>query len=225
MSQKPFTLLGLTGRAEAGKDTVADLLVTHAGFCKLAFADALRAEIAEAYGIDVRMLTQRETKESPMAALALARCGDTGFVGAVLKHTVLPVAEAMASARSPRQIMQLWGTEYRRAQDPDYWVKKLTTRVRYYAQSSLCDLFVVTDVRFANEAALVRRIGAQLWQIKRDSLAAMEGGHSSEVSGDAFEPDAAISNNHDIRHLQQLVLGQWWAYTAGLKSVRVEIEA
>ena len=36
-------IIGLTGFAGAGKDTVADLLVAHARFRKLAFADALRA--------------------------------------------------------------------------------------------------------------------------------------------------------------------------------------
>lgn len=224
MSTKPITLLGLTGPASAGKDTVADLLVIHAGFSKLAFADALRAEVAEAYGIDPRTLTRRETKEDPTLALSLDRCTDLAFVGRILRSTVLPSSSEIHRARSPREVMQQWGTEFRRAQDPDYWVKKMSSRVRYYAQSGLCDKFVLTDVRFANEAALVRRIGTQLWQIKRPGTAPTEA-HVSEVTGEEFSPDAVINNTHDMRHLQQLVLAQWWGYTAGLKVLRVEIEA
>ena len=38
----PFKIIGLTGPKGCGKDTVAALLRTHAGFYSLAFADALR---------------------------------------------------------------------------------------------------------------------------------------------------------------------------------------
>ena len=38
------------------------------------------------------------------------------------------------------------------------------------------------------------------------------------------KPDAVLHNSHGIKHLQQLVLGEFWAHDAGLKSVKVEIE-
>ena len=56
-------LLGLMGLAGAGKDTVADILVTLAPMDRRAFADALRIEISEAFGLDVRVLQERALRE------------------------------------------------------------------------------------------------------------------------------------------------------------------
>ena len=43
---EPLRLIALTGRAGAGKDSVAATLVRHLNYKSIAFADALRAEIA-----------------------------------------------------------------------------------------------------------------------------------------------------------------------------------
>ena len=52
-------LIALCGAAGAGKDTVADMLPAR----KLAFADALYREVAEAWGVEQHVLRCRETKE------------------------------------------------------------------------------------------------------------------------------------------------------------------
>ena len=80
-SHRPPLIIGLCGLAGVGKDTVAELLATHCGAARIAFADALRAEICTAYSLDPVYLTRRETKEHPISALALARCLDTACVG------------------------------------------------------------------------------------------------------------------------------------------------
>ena len=50
---EPLRLIALTGRAGAGKDSVAATLVRHRNYQTIAFADALRAEIAEAVGANL----------------------------------------------------------------------------------------------------------------------------------------------------------------------------
>lgn len=45
------------------------------------------------------------------------------------------------------KLLQWWGTEFRRAQDPDYWVNKLFASI-----PSNTDIALVSDVRFPNEA-------------------------------------------------------------------------
>ena len=42
-------LLGITGLANAGKDTLAQLLATHCGARTMAFSDGIYAEVAEAF--------------------------------------------------------------------------------------------------------------------------------------------------------------------------------
>ncbi len=73
-------LIGLTGPAGSGKDTVADFLVAKHGFTKLAFADKLRAEICDAYDVPVQLLLERQTKDTPLPKLALVYCRDEAFI-------------------------------------------------------------------------------------------------------------------------------------------------
>ena len=204
-------LTALCGPAGAGKDTVADYLVEHHGYTKLAFADALRDEVGRAFDISVQLLTQRETKEHPMSALALQRCMDFEFVQRMAQqfasglHGANGIAGeriSLSSPRSPRQIMQWWGTEYRRAQAPHYWVDAFMTRlIKEHQQGN--HRFVVTDVRNTNEAELLREMGASLWQITRPGFDIPPGAHSSETTGAEFAPDFQLLNDHSITHLHK----------------------
>ena len=225
-------IYGLTGFAGVGKDTVADLLVTHCGFRKLAFADELRGEVAQAFQIDLVYLTHPSTKNKPMGALAM-RNAPIEFRNAVLAAFVdarmvnqLDIAWFDAP-RSPRQIMQWWGTEYRRAKEPRYWTRKLLERVVYHQRDGE-SRFVVTDCRFANEVDTVLAMGGQIWQITRpgiDASTTAEGQHISATDGAAFKPEAVIANAHDIRHLQQLVLSEFFARETGIPSAKVTVSA
>ena len=216
-------VIGLTGPIECGKDTVAGLLQIHANGYTLAFADALRQEIVDAFGIDPSMLTQRETKEHPMSALALHRCLDHAFVARMVAHYrsglhdggIEGEALDLSAPRSPRQVMQWWGTEYRRNQDPCYWVVKAVAHMRLAHWLMDPPLFVLSDVRFPDEAIMVRHLGGKIWKIKRPGCGVPAGAHKSEVTGAEFAPDVIINNRHDIEHLQQMVLRSYYVMHGG----------
>lgn len=117
-------LIGMSGKAGHGKDAVADYLQETYGFIKFGFADPLYEEVREAYGLssdDINYLLKRENKEKPTDMLELRRCKDKDFV--LVMNREFPELEDNAPI-SPRTVLQVWGTEYRREQDPDYWVMK-----------------------------------------------------------------------------------------------------
>lgn len=205
---KHLTIIGLTGPAGSGKDTVGDLLVAHAGFTKMAFADPLKKEVADAFDVELLDLTHRETKEHAMSGLALRRCRSEGFVvRMIITHALADQRLDLDAPRSPRWIMQQWGTEYRRHQTKNYWIGQFLGRVNYLRNKCQAGHLVVSDCRFADEVYAVRHaLGGQLWQITRPELAALPGGHVSEVSGSEFRPDAVIHNGHSVAHLQARVL-------------------
>lgn len=189
-------LLGFSGRAGAGKDTCAELLLTQ-GFRRVAFADALREEVASAWRFNLSMLTDRATKEWPIPALAIANCSDAGFV-----ETMERRGEDLVAPRSARWILQRWGTEYRRAVNDNYWIDQALTRIGRMRASG-CHRICITDVRFANEASAIDALGGKVVQLVRPDLPALArdaAGHPSEAG--ALPSAAAVHNDGNFEQLQ-----------------------
>lgn len=184
-------VVGLVGLRGAGKDTAAQVLLEQ-GWRRAAFADALYLEVAAAFGVTVEFLQNRDTKETPLPELALVNCTDMLYVGTFLGYederliaagANIPRLTQLTQPRSPREILQVWGTEYRRKlYDDNYW----RDQVRQVIQANPDVNFVVTDVRFPDEAKLIEEtLGGRLGRVVRPSLAGSSDPallHSSEVA-------------------------------------------
>ncbi len=57
-------ILLIAGRAESGKDTVADFLVSHYNYTKFAFADELKTLVPKKYSIDKTLMYTHSGKKS-----------------------------------------------------------------------------------------------------------------------------------------------------------------
>lgn len=215
---KPFLLYGLTGLPAAGKDTAADILVSHCGFVKVAFADALYAEVAEAFGVTIASLKHRDLKETPTPALALDRCNSDAFTGRIIVlHQKSGNPVDPGAPRSPRTILRWWANEYRRCQSERYWVSKVSARIAYDMKARLHTRFVIPDCRFHNQIEMVRQgFGGQIWQITRPGV--VWDGHEAETTGDVFKPEHTIDNSGDIAHLQVLTIGAWLMHDTGINA-------
>lgn len=212
-----FHLVGLSGWAGTGKDSVAAVLAECGGFQRHSFADALRAEICEAFGIEALYLTRRDLKEVPSPALALRQCRDFGFLGAAaLAHPSgsFFLRDFLDQPRSAREVMQLWGTEYRRRQNPAYWTRIMVDKISTGRKNGLRH-FVITDVRFPNECETVKLMGGTIWQVVRPGVEPVNG-HSSENDGAQFAPSHVISNDGDLKQLRSVCLAAYWKLETGL---------
>lgn len=74
-----------------------------------------------------------------------------------------PEVSVIAPYGKHPKLLQWWGSEYRRAQDVDYWVKKLVASI----QASKVDIALVTDMRFPNEASAIRGLGGATVEVQR----------------------------------------------------------
>lgn len=87
------------------------------------------------------------------------------------------------TAVTVRRLLQWWGTEYRRDQDPNYWTRAWVDRVEQY------DLYrthiLVDDIRFMNELQTLKAEGGLIVKIERPGFNGA-GNHSSETSLDGF---------------------------------------
>ena len=167
-----MTLIGLTGPAGAGKDTVAAILAREYDFMRMSFASPIKDALVALFGLDRAQLT-----------------------GAAKEATVDWIG------KSPRQLMQTLGTEWgRQLVRDDLWIRHAERRLQYYHQIS--SRVVITDVRFENEAAWLRRRGGHLWHVLRNERAQVNP-HASEggVQFDAEAGDDIIDNNHGLEQL------------------------
>lgn len=169
----------ITGKAGHGKDSIGDYLIANYGFEKLSFSDGIRREVAAAYEnsnfpVTVEWLDDRELKEAPQGRLALTFCRDADFIETALKAFEVEdrcldnehdtAAAKMNAPRSPRRIQQIWGTEYRRTQDANYWLN--------YAEhkTDFSQAKVLTSVRYQNEIDFGNRIGAVRIHVQRQNV-------------------------------------------------------
>jgi hypothetical protein len=107
------------------------------------------------------------------------------------------------TAVTVRRILQWWGTEYRRAQDPDYWTKAWGRKVEQYDLSNVNIL--VDDVRFMNELEVIRAHGGLIVKIERPGFLGANN-HASETSLDGFTAwDAVVVNDGTLAEFRARV--------------------
>ncbi|MHB1630691.1 MAG: nucleoside/nucleotide kinase family protein [Acidithiobacillus sp.] len=194
-------IIGLTGAAGSGKDSVADILVAEHGFQRIAFADVLYEEVSTAFNVPIEFLKNRETKEKPSARLSLGHCMDDKFAMLVrqIKHRGnRPIGHASVPY-SPRQILQWWG-DYRRAQSKTYLVDKVRDRLAMATDTD----WVIVGVRAQNEADLVQELGGQLGLVLRPGVEPVAD-HDSEEFWKTCSPDVVIQNDGTLAGLASTV--------------------
>ncbi|MCF6266760.1 MAG: hypothetical protein L3J57_09475 [Desulfuromusa sp.] len=107
------------------------------------------------------------------------------------------------SAVSVRRLLQWWGTEYRRAQDPDYWTKAWEVKLQEYDLATTHVL--VDDVRFVNELEIIKKNGGIFVKIERPGFNGAND-HSSENSLDHYSDwDLVIQNDGSLEQFKQQV--------------------
>jgi len=107
------------------------------------------------------------------------------------------------TALTVRRILQWWGTEYRRAQDPDYWTKAWSRKVGQFDLENVHVL--IDDVRFMNELNVIRAHGGLIVKIERPGFDGANN-HASETSLDEYRDwDGIIQNDGTLDEFKQKV--------------------
>lgn len=152
-------VVGLTGRKRSGKDTTGHHLIEKYGFVRIAFADALKE-----------------------ACKSIFDFSDDQVYGDELKDNIDDYW-----GHSPREILQLVGTELFRDELPklcknisdDIWIRSVERKIQNLQKKGYTR-FVITDIRYPNEAEFVKNINGNIWKIHRPSMNENTSNHSSE---------------------------------------------
>lgn len=163
-------VFAFTGLAGSGKDSAADALQTCPFFAKVSFADPIR-DMLSAIGVPVKAIYERNSpfgKEDPLP----------NFCGVSL-----------------RRMMQTLGTEWGRDQiDPNFWVALTSHKIQ--RNRNLKKFSVITDLRFDNEAKMIKDLGGVIIKINAagKSFAGSTYSHTSESGIDSKFIDYIMTN-------------------------------
>jgi hypothetical protein len=140
-------VIGLTGQAGHGKDTVANYLQNYSGYTVLHYASPLKEAASTLFDLPLSVFYDGKKKE---------------------------VADEEWGI-SPRVIMQWLGTDIMRARmGEDFWLRHMRRRL---AALPLGTKVVVADCRFENEVEMLRLdYGAEIWHVDASSRLTASGG-------------------------------------------------
>lgn len=150
-------LIGFTGLAGCGKSTAAKYLEQEHNWTRARMADPLKNMLRSLYA-------------------------DMGYSGVDIERRVegdlKETPDRLTARVTPRFLMQTLGTEWgRKMIYRDFWVDVAASRIL-----SIKGHIVVEDVRFDNEAKMIRNLGGRIVHINRSGhgSTAGDGTHESE---------------------------------------------
>lgn len=185
-----YLFIGLSGRPGSGKDTCADVLqLHHPNFYRYSFADPAYQEICNAFNVDARLFTDTAAKDHPVPALAIHRCNNQLFIDEMRKTPL-----DLHAPRSPRFMLSLWYGDFRCNQNKNYWVELAVVAIDEAMRKGF-KKFVITDIYFANEANLIKKMGGKLWLISRAEAEYRAGAQNLPVTLNSHWFDDVIENN------------------------------
>jgi hypothetical protein len=200
-------IIGICGFIGSGKDTVADYLTNFHEFRRESFANSLKDAVAQVFGWDRTMIEGRTKQAREWREQVDPWWSDR------LKLPEL----------TPRWVLQHWGTEVcRHGFHDDIWIASLENKLRHSQ-----DDVVISDCRFPNEIAAIRRAGGLVVRVIRgpepewyDSALAFNHGenknmlwstsksrleklkiHASETAWVGTKFDAVLDNNGSLDDL------------------------
>lgn len=173
-------VVGMSGYAGSGKDTVGSMLVEDFGFRQVSFAAPLKEAVY---------------RLNPTVAVF-----DDKVVR--VKDAVDKMGWDRAKFEYPeiRTQLQRMGTEVGRDLfDQNLWVNLAMKDIKENGGN-----VVITDCRFPNEAEAIRKIGGRLWRIERPGTKPVNA-HPSETALDGEKFDWTLINDGTLDDLRRMV--------------------
>ena len=171
-------IIGLSGVARSGKDTVADHLIKNYGFTKVSFADPIRESLL---------------RLNPTISVA------GHYMSLATAVRLIGWEELKTQSEDIRELMQRMGTEVGREMFyEDIWVdaalNKITSDMKV----------VIADVRYPNEADAIQKSGGSLWRIERPGIGPANE-HPSESALDLYKFRIRLANDGTLEDLWKKV--------------------
>jgi hypothetical protein len=136
---------------------------------RASFAQRLRDEVHESLNLYPSSLPVQEQMK--------ALCNWAG-----VEYDPNPLFDELNPYGKQRQLTQWWGTEYRRAQNTDYWLNHVVDQIRIAAP----EIVLIDDMRFPNEFDWIAAVGGKTVKMTRLGLKPIQNGIANHPSESAI---------------------------------------
>lgn len=181
--QHKYKIIGITGKKFSGKDTLGSYFVDNYNYKQIAYADAIKDAVKCIFDFDDEQLYGSKKEEID------------NFWGV-----------------SPRQIFQFVGTDLFRNHTheimpnigKDIWVQVVKRKIMNKMDKNPEECFVITDVRFHNEADIIKQLGGTVIKLLRNT--GCHDNHESETLIQSLPCDYEFENNGSKEELYENVI-------------------
>lgn len=172
-------LIGLTGKKFHGKDTAALLIKENCNSNNvsfLSFAEPIKKALSIVHCIPEICFNEPNLKEIPMKEL---------------------------NNKTPREMAQWFGTDiYRNQFDQNIWLTNMSKRIK----NCDSDIIIVTDVRFDNEAQIIKDLGGKIILVDASERVSYKTDNHASENGISNEYiDDILYNNTSIKDLKNQI--------------------
>jgi hypothetical protein len=214
-------IIGISGLAGAGKDTVADFLVKHQQCVKVSFADPMKRAVRDWFGWDVERLwgpSEKRNEPDPQYNGLSARKA-LQFLGTEIGRELYPNIWVDYALRQAKFILEEPGGCY----EPRVGAAratKISDEGEFIDESERVAGVIFPDCRFRNEIDGIKAAGGKLIRIYRPQ-AGLEGAaaqHKSETEQKEIPDylfDYGIHNVGTLEALELTTLRVWEALLTG----------
>jgi len=200
MDNNNVKLIGLTGAARSGKDTAAKIIRDH----MIDYCDA-EPDFSK------HIVLALEAFAAPLKSMLAMLLDFFGRGNIMQPETLAPYLDGDRKEEvleeigvSCRSMLQTLGTDWGREKvHRDLWLNCMKKRIEAY--TDVCNLgyshalVVITDVRFDNEAKLVKELGGVVVQVCRDTVPEVgDEDHPSEAGVSPHLIDMTVKNNGTV---------------------------
>lgn len=195
-------IVALTGKPAAGKKTIATMLAPGQGFAAVSFTEAVRRDVAHAWRLDVRLLSDPALQHVPLNSLAAGMCSDPAFM-----LWMTDGGEQLPPPRSPAWAMQRWA-EFRSRFVPDFYARQVERAIGRLVGCGWSRI-VVPDLATIAQETMLRRLGAKVVRVHRIELADDPRDHAGRVWPDGIKADLHLVNSGSLLSLAESAFEAW----------------
>lgn len=166
-------IYGIAGLKQHGKDTLANHIKQYNDKFEIVhFADEVKKMASSIFAVPIEYFADPILKEHWLQDPIVMDI----FLSHMRRETGLNIERQDKIARSPRQLLQFFGTEYVRKAKDNYWIDV----VKNIILESNNKNFLIPDVRYPNEEQMLRSLDGKIIKVERIDLPFKNDGHISE---------------------------------------------